>query len=132
MEEEKRQEEARRKMTIIAPLLDPYLTKGERRSKKKEIAERNGISQKTVHRYYMAYTNGGYNALLPLEQSRPERRVIPVAVLHEAIELLKELPSRSIDTIIDTLEIEGIVEEGSVRGLHFRGICRKQDGARSR
>lgn len=132
MEEEKRQEEARRKMTLIAPLLDPYLTKGERRSKEKEIAERNDISQKTVHRYYMSYTNGGYNALLPLEQSRPERRAIPVAVLHEAIELLKELPSRSVETIIDVLEIEGMVEEGSVkrptlqRNLQEAGWGKKQ------
>ena len=50
MEEEKKQEEARKKMEIIAPLLDPYLTKRERTEKEKEIAKANSLSVKTVHR----------------------------------------------------------------------------------
>ncbi len=132
MEEEKRQEEARRKMEIIAPLLDPHLEKWERSAKKKQIAKDKGLSVKTVHRYYMKYTKGGYNALLPKEQVRIENRVIPEVVIDEAIKMLKELPSRSVEDIITTLEVEGFIEKGSVkrstlqRNLQEAGWGKKQ------
>lgn len=132
MEEEKKQEEARKKMEIIAPLLDPYLTKRERTEKEKEIAKANSLSVKTVHRYYMKYNNGGYKALLPKEQIRPETRVIPEAVIDEAVKMLKELPTRSVVDIISTLEVEGFIEEGSIkrptlqRNLQEAGWGKKQ------
>ena len=115
MEEKDRQEKAKKKMEIIAPLLDPYLTQDELVEKKKKTAEKNNLSTKTVGRYLEAYKKGGYNALLPKEQLRPERRVIPVAVLNEAITLRKELNSRSVRTIIDVLESEGTIKRGCVK-----------------
>ncbi len=115
MEEKERQEKAQKKMEIIAPLLDPYLKKDELAEKKRKTAEKNNLSTKTVGRYLDAYNNGGYNALLPKNQMRPDRRVIPVAVLNEAIALRKELNSRSVRTIIDVLESEGIIKRGSVK-----------------
>ncbi len=115
MEEKERQEKAKKKMEIIAPLLDPYLKKDELVEKKKNTAERNALSPKTVGRYLEAYRKGGYNALLPKEQQRPERRVIPVAVLNEAIGLRKELNSRSVRTIIDVMESEGTIKKGEVK-----------------
>ncbi len=132
MEEEKKQKEARKKMEIIAPLLDPHMTKRERTKKKKEIAKEKGLSVKTVHRYYMQYINGGYNALLPKEQIRPENRVVPLVVIDEAVKMLKELPTRSVEDIIQTLETEGIIEEGTVkrstlqRNLQEAGWGKKQ------
>lgn len=115
MEERERQEEAKKKMEMIAPLLDPYLTKQERAQKKKQIAEKEGLSAKTVHRYYKKYISEGYNALLPKEQLRPERRVIPTAVIDEAVEMRKELNSRSVRTIIDVLESNGFAEKGLIK-----------------
>ncbi len=132
MEEVKRQEEAKKKMEIIASLLDPYLTKGERAQKKKQIAEDKGLSVKTVHRYLMKYTNGGYNALLPKEQVRPETRVVPEAVIAEAVKMLRELPTRSVEDIIETLEVEGFIEKNTVkrstlqRNLQEAGWGKKQ------
>lgn len=115
MEDKERQEEAKKKMEIIAPLLDPYLTKQERTQKKKQVAEKEGLSVKTVHRYYMKYMNGGYNALLPKQQSRPERRVIPTAVIDEAVEIRRELNSRSVRAIIEVLESSGLAGKGTIK-----------------
>lgn len=115
MEEQKKQEVAKKKMEVIAPLLDPHLTTAERIEKKKKAAEENKLSVKTVHRYYMQYMNGGYNALLPRGQSRPERRVVSPEVIDAAVELRREINSRSVRTIIDVLEGEGLVEKGSIK-----------------
>lgn len=111
-----RNEVAAERMEMIAPLLSPGLTKHDRSVMKKELAEHYNVSTKTVHRYYMKYLGKGYEGLLPAKQDRSGRRVIPEDVLKEAIEMRKQLPTRSVKDIIFTLESEGVIEnKGDVK-----------------
>ena len=111
-----RNEVAAERMEMIAPLLSPGLTKHDRSVIKKELAEHYNVSTKTVHRYYMKYLGKGYEGLLPAKQDRSGRRVIPEEVLKEAIEMRKQLPTRSVKDIIFTLESEGVIEnKGDVK-----------------
>ena len=75
------------------------------------IAETNQVSQRSLDRYLRAYHNQGFNGLLP-EGKNPEAKYkIPADIVAAAIQLRRELPSRSIPTIIEILEMEGKVEK---------------------
>ena len=113
--EEEREKEARRRMEIIAPLLDRRLTDAERVEKKQKQADEYHISERTVRRYYDMYIKGGYKALFPAVQIRLSSRVISNEVLNEAVKLRKEVNCRSVATIIRVLESEEIVEKGEIK-----------------
>lgn len=133
-----RNEVAAERMEMIAPLLAPGLTRQERCAIKKELAEQYCVSTKTVHRYYMKYLSKGYEGLLPAIQDRSGSRVIPEEVLKQAIELRKQLPTRSVKDIIFTLESEGVIEnKGDVKrstlqkNLAEQGYSCRQMGMRT-
>lgn len=68
-----------------------------------------------MDRYLRAYHNEGFNGLLP-EGNNPEVKYkIPADIVAAAIQLRRELPSRSIPTIIEILEMEGKVEKGFLK-----------------
>ena len=64
-----------------------------------EICERSQISQRTLERYL----SGGFEALKPQSKGAHNCFKIPQDLLDEAIQLRRELPSRSIPTIIQIL-----------------------------
>ena len=117
--------------TFVIPLL-ACNTKDTRVAMEKTLAEKHERSQKTVHRYYMAYLDGGFEALMPKAQDRSASRVIPDSILNEAISMREVVPSRSVKDIIFTLETEGLVEEGAVKrstlqnNLKEAGYSRRQ------
>ena len=117
--------------TFVIPLL-ACNTKDTRVAMEKTLAEKHERSQKTVHRYYMAYLDGGFEALMPKAQDRSASRVIPDSILNEAISMREVVPSRSVNDIIFTLETEGLVEEGAVKrstlqnNLQEAGYSRRQ------
>ncbi len=97
------------------------------------LAEKHELSRKTMHRYYMAYINGGFEALMPKSQERIGSRVIPEKVLQEAISMKEVVPTRSLKDIIFTLETEGVIEnKGTVKrstlqnNLEERGYSLRQ------
>lgn len=117
--------------TFVVPLL-ACNGKDTRVMMEKLLAEKNKLSQKTVHRYYMAYINGGFDALMPKKQDRSATRVIPDKILNEAISMREVVPSRSVEDIIFTLEMEGLVDKGAVKrstlqnNLEEAGYSRRQ------
>lgn len=117
--------------TFVVPLL-ACNSKDARVLMEKILAEKYELSQRTVHRYYMAYLDGGFDALMPKEQDRSLSRVIPDSVLREAISMREVVPTRSVNDIIFTLEEEGIVEKGAVKrstlqnNLQEAGYSRRQ------
>lgn len=117
--------------TFVIPMLSCD-TKATRVAMEKILAEKYEISQKTVHRYYMAYIKDGFEGLMPKEQERSESRVIPDKVLNEAISMREVVPTRSVKDIIFTLETEGLVEKGTVKrstlqnNLQEAGYSRRQ------
>lgn len=108
-------ETALRRHEIIAPLLVPGLEEAEKRRIRREILEREGISERTLRRYLAAYREGRYEGLKPKTRSDTGRlRVISREVLDRAAELKQELPERSVRRIIRILEGEGIAGRGKI------------------
>ena len=106
---------AEERMKLIAPLLDPALDKSSRAHMRHEICGQYGISERTLLRYYNSYLEFGFDGLKPAGRGQQGKHKIPPELLQEAIDLRRELPSRSISTIIQILELEGKAEPGFLK-----------------
>ncbi len=116
MRDKKRANEvAEGRMAVIAPLLAPGLDQASIRQIRDRIIEREGISERTIDRYLKSYLQKGFAGLVPSGKSQDAAYKIPAALLDEAIALRKELPSRSVPTIIQILEMEGKAEPGFLK-----------------
>ncbi|MCL1855805.1 MAG: DDE-type integrase/transposase/recombinase [Clostridia bacterium] len=100
---------------MIAPLLADGLCAAEKRQIRLEIMEKHGISGRTLRRWQENYRKYGLKGLEPVE--RPEAgsfKAIPGEILELAMGYRKELPERSVRSIISLLEKEGHIKKGSV------------------
>lgn len=111
----KAEETAVSRIQILSPLLDEGLDDAQRAQKKREICEAYGISDRTLRRYLAQYREEGFSGLKPKSSGRPGARSIPADILAEAIQLRREVPNRSIKTIIQILEWEKKVEPGTIK-----------------
>ena len=102
------------RMRLIAPLLSPALDCAQIKQLKEELSKANSISQRTLERYCKQYLEGGYEGLMPSVKQTTTFK-IPEEIVQEAIQLRRELPSRSIPTIIRILEAEGKVAPGFLK-----------------
>ena len=102
------------RMRLIAPLLSPALDCAQIKQMKEELSKANGISQRTLERYCKQYLEGGYEGIMPSGKQTTTFK-IPEEIVQEAIQLRRELPSRSIPTIIRILEAEGKVAPGFLK-----------------
>lgn len=107
--------EAEERMKLIAPLLAPGLSREALAEMKKKICEDYRISDRTLRRYLQLYRESGFEGLKPQGHETGEKYKIPQEVLEEAIRLRREQPNRSIPTIIQILELEGVVPEGFLK-----------------
>ena len=82
-----RNDEALNRYTIIAPLLDPDIDNARRCQLREQIAEKEGVSKRTIYRYESAYHGSGFDGL----------------------------PKRSVRQIITILETEGWAPPGTIR-----------------
>ena len=98
---------AETRMAIIAPLLAPGLDKDTVRKLRESIVETHHVSQRSLDRYLRAYHMEGFTGLLPEGKNPDVKYKIPQEIVEAAIQLRRELPSRSIPTIIEILEMEG-------------------------
>ena len=115
--ESKREEKAVNRLTLVLPLLDEFLDKAARSQKKKEISEEYGVSERTLERYIADYRANGFEGLKP-KQSTGSKSRLPKnfdKALSEAEKLRKEVPGRSVNTIINILEYEGVVKPGELK-----------------
>ena len=62
-----------------------------------------------------AYSDNGFEGLMPAGKNPGAVYKIPDSLLDEAVALRRELPSRSIPTIIQILELEGKAEPGFLK-----------------
>ena len=65
-----RDDEALERFNLISPLLDETMDKEKKREKRKEIAEKNCLSVRTIYRYENAYRDGGFEALNPNNENQ--------------------------------------------------------------
>lgn len=114
-------EEALRRYRIIAPLLEEGLAESEKRSIRRLIRIREGISDRTLRRYVAAFKRGGFDTLLPKERKdKGTSKAIPEAALKLAAEIRQELPGRSAERIQQLLASEGYRVARSTLERHLR------------
>lgn len=111
-------ETALERFRMIAPLLDESLDPAKRLLLRREIAEHHHLSEKTVKRYDDAYHANGFEGLKPKQRDPRNQGKLPEnfeELLQEAIQLRREIPSRSVEKIITILELEGRVPPGTLK-----------------
>ena len=120
---------------MISPLLDEELDRAKRIETRKKISENFGVSARTLYRYEAAYRADGFDGLMPESRSQAQSGKLPEnfdELLQEAIQLKREVPSRSVNQIIMTLEMEDRVPPGVLkrstlsRYLYKAGFGKKQ------
>jgi transposase InsO family protein len=128
-------EVATERFEMIAPLIGGGLDKGLRHELVRKAAEKGCVSERTIRRLYAAWESGGFDALKPSRgYSRPDAKLPEQFddIVETAIELRREVPSRSVNDIIKILELEGAIGKGSVsrstlqRRLQERGFGASQ------
>jgi len=127
--------EALKRYKLIAPLLDNTLDEAKKLRLRREIAEKNDITVRSLYRYEKAWRNSEFQGLKPADRTKHRTQNLPKefdALLQEAIQLRKEVPERSVEQIINILELEGRVAPGVLkrptlqRHLYNAGFGRKQ------
>jgi transposase len=112
---DKKDEILMERFQLISPLLCREIDGPEYLRTRAQIADRSGLSEKTISRYVAEYQKHGVDGLRPKNVGRPGSRAISEQILSEAIMLRRENPMRSVSKIIRTLEIENKVETGSIK-----------------
>lgn len=106
---------AEQRVIMIAPLLDTTLSQDEYYDKRRELADTFEVSTRTLQRYVDAYNGNGIDGLKPKGKVPEQNTVITKEILEEAIRLRREVPSRSVPTIIQILELENKAEVGMLK-----------------
>ena len=111
-------EQALKRYKLIAPLLDPDIDDAKRCQMREEIADREGISKRTIYRYEAGYRSGEFEGLVPKNREKRRSQRLPDnwdEIVGEAIQLKREVPRRSVRQIILILETEGWAPPGVIR-----------------
>lgn len=114
--DKKAEEIAQNRIEIISPLLENNIDKGKFKQLIAMQCEKHGISVRTVKRYFESYQREGYRGLYPMKRAKPAKAgAITDDIINMAVVLRREVPSRSIETIIKILEMEEVVSEGELK-----------------
>lgn len=114
--DQKADEIAQARMEIISPLLETGIDKGKRKQLIALQCQKYGISIRSVERYLESYLKNGYKGLYPMKRTRRAKNgAVTDEILDMAVMLRREVPSRSVDTIIKILEMEEVVAEGELK-----------------
>lgn len=120
---------------LIAPLLEGSLDPAKRLQMREDIASRNGISLRSLYRYEAAFKKEGFSGLKPAERPKQHSAKLPdnfKEILEQAVQLKREVPTRSVNQIIYILELEGWAPAGTLkrstmqRHLYNAGFGQKQ------
>ena len=112
------EQEALRRFQLIAPLLSEELDDAKKLKLRKQIADDNEISLRSMYRYEKAYKEGQFSGLKPATRQKHRSQRLPEnfdVLLEQAIQLRKEVPERSVAQIILILEMEGHVAPGVLK-----------------
>ena len=112
------EEKASERFAMISPLLADDLDPAKRSQIRSQIAENNDISERTLYRLEAAWRKKGYSGLRPMNRKMRRSQKLPdnfEEIVSEAIQLKKEVPTRSVARIILILEMEGWVSPGILK-----------------
>ena len=114
--DQKAEEIAQARIEIISPLLETGLDREKRKQLIALQCQKHGISGRTVERYLESYQKEGYKGLYPKKRGkRAKKGAVTDDIINMAVMLRREVPSRSIETIIKILEMEEVVAEGELK-----------------
>lgn len=128
------EQEALHRFQLISPLLHVDLDDAQKLQLRKQIAQENGITIRSLYRYEKAYREGQFSGLKPATRQKHRSQRLPENfefLVEQAIQLRKEVPERSVAQIIRILELEGHVAPGVLkrptleRHLYKRGFGRE-------
>jgi len=128
-------EQALFRFRLISPLLDSEMDAKKRNAMRQQIAKEQNISVRTLYRWEKLHAVGGFTALKPADRTQRRSKNLPKnfsEVLNQAILLKREVPLRSVETIIFILEGEDWVKPGELkratlqRYLYNAGYGKKQ------
>jgi len=125
MDETTRNEVGAFRFGLIAPVVQRQLQQGERYALLREISkqkytipnsERTTVSIRSLERYLQAFESKGFEGLKPHTRGKQgSLQHLDPEVLTRAVELRKELASRSVEQVIRILELEGKVQVGVLK-----------------
>ena len=111
-------EEAAKRFHLISSYISEDIDPAKRAQLRRETAAANNVSERTLLRYEAAWRNGQFAALRPKDRKVCHSSKLPSnfdELMAEAIQLKKEVPSRSVARIILIMEMEGLVPPGVLR-----------------
>lgn len=129
------EQEALRRFQIISPLLDESLDSAKKQQLREKLAEKHQLSVRSLYRYEKAFSTSEFSGLKPKTLEKRISKNLPSnfdELLSEAIQLKREVPTRSIAQLILILELEGRVPPGVLkrstlqRHLFEAGFGKKQ------
>jgi putative transposase len=125
MDETLRNEIAAFRFGLIAQVVQRKLHPGERYALLREIAkqrytipgsEKSTISVRSLERYLHAFESEGFEALKPQQREKKgSLQKLDADILKRAVELRKELPSRSVEQVIRIMELEKVIPRGLIK-----------------
>lgn len=130
-----RDEQALKRLEMITPLMDPDLDEARRCQMRRKIAEKNGLTTRSLYRYEKYYRENSFDGLRPMNRQKRRSMKLPEnydEIVAQAIQLRREVPKRSVRQIIKILEIEGWAPPGMLkastlqRHLYNAGLGKKQ------
>jgi putative transposase len=122
-------EEGLRRYRIISPLLEEGLAECEKRSLRRLICHKEGLSERTLRRYVAAFQKGGFDRLVPAERKdKGCSKAISEPALKLAAELRQEMPTRSAERIQQLLASEGhkVARSTLERQLRRQGLSGRE------
>ena len=129
------EDQALARFQMISPLLDESLDQAKRVELREQLSRQYQVSTRSLYRYEDYYRKNGFAGLKPMNRESRRRQSLPDnfdELVNEAIQLKREVPSRSVAQIILILEMEGLVPPGILkrstmqRYLYKSGFGRKQ------
>jgi transposase len=109
---------ASERFAMISPLLADDIDPAKKSQLRSRIAEANNISERTLYRLEAAWRRDGYSGLRPVNRQMRRSQKLPEnfdEIIMQAVQLKKEVPSRSVARIILILEMEGWVLPGAIK-----------------
>ncbi len=123
---QKAEEIAVKRLQMITPLLEDGVDEAKKLYLRRSVCEKTLFSDRTMRRWIALYEKEGFEGLKPKTKGRVIENSIPETILQEAIQLRREVPSRSIAQIIQILEWEDHVKPDEIKRSTLQDQLAKQ------
>lgn len=126
-DKEKAEAIAIERLQHILPLTEESLDPARFIEMKRELSEQLGLSERTIRRYLARYRQHGFDGLKPQARGKcVQTHALAPDILDQAIQLRREVPSRSVSQLIQILEWEGAVKVGEIKRSTLQENLAKQ------